>query len=164
MDQAANLLGATALAVSDRLTEAVVGAAGDVSAAAALNALHELLEAPSVDQLRQVLGLTHSGTVRLVDRLENQELVVRGAGPDARTAAVHLTRKGRAAARRVMAARAAVLEEALAPFDERQQIALGMALGELLRHLDRPAGKARWTCRLCDTTACGRFEDRCPMA
>ena len=22
----------------------------------------------------------------------------------------------------------------------------------------------RWTCRLCDTTACGRLQDRCPVA
>jgi DNA-binding MarR family transcriptional regulator len=164
VDQAANLLGATALAVADRQAEAVVRVAGDASSAAALNALHEFLDAPSVDLLRQVLGLTHSGTVRLLDRLEAQELVIRAAGPDARTASVHLTRKGRAAARRVGAARAAVLDEALSPFDERQRAALGQALGELLSRLVREPGVTRWTCRLCDTTACGRAEDRCPMA
>ena len=35
----------------------------------ALSALHHFLDAPSVDLLRQVLGLTSSGPVRLLDRL-----------------------------------------------------------------------------------------------
>ena len=161
MDGAANLLGAAALALSDRQAAAVVRVAGDASSAAALNALNELLDAPSIDLLRQVLGLTHSGTVRLLDRLEDQELVLRGAGPDGRTASVHLTRKGRAAARRVSAARAAVLDEALAPFDARQRAALGQALGELLSNVVRTSGAGPWACRLCDTTACG---EQCPMA
>jgi DNA-binding MarR family transcriptional regulator len=164
VDQPANLLGAFVLAIADRQADAVVRAAGDASSAAALNALHDFLEEPSVDLLRQVLGLTHSGTVRLLDRLEAQALVTRGPGPDARTAAVRLTRKGTAAARQVAAARAAVLEEALAPLDRRQRTAIGQALGELLTHLVREPGATRWTCRLCDTTACGRPEGQCPVA
>jgi DNA-binding MarR family transcriptional regulator len=164
VDQPANLLGALALAISDRQAEAVVRVAGDASSAAALNALQEFLEAPSVDLLRQVLGLTHSGTVRLLDRLEAQGLVARGPGPDARTASVRLTRKGGAAARRVSAARAAVLEQALAGLDDRQRAALGQAFGEVLTQLIREPGATRWTCRLCDTKACGRPEDRCPVA
>src|SRR5262249_61555822 len=39
------------------------------SAAAALSALLHFLDRPTVDLLRQVLGLTSSGTVRLVDPL-----------------------------------------------------------------------------------------------
>ena len=163
MDQPANLLGAFVLAVADRQTDAVVRVAGDASSAAALNALQDFLDQPSVDLLRQVLGLTHSGTVRLLDRLEAQGLVARAPGPDARTVAVRLTRKGSAAARQVSAARAAVLEEALAPLDRRQRMAIGQALGELLSHLVPEPVATRWTCRLCDTAACGRPEGRCPL-
>ncbi|MCU1602931.1 MAG: hypothetical protein JWO22_3640, partial [Frankiales bacterium] len=57
MDQSANVLGALALTVADRQAEAVSAVAGDPSAAAALSALANLLEAPSIERLRQVLGL-----------------------------------------------------------------------------------------------------------
>ena len=49
------------------------------SAAAALSALLHFLDRPSVDLLRQVLGLTSSGTVRLVDRLAESGLCAAGA-------------------------------------------------------------------------------------
>ena len=40
------------------------------SAPAALGALHEFLGGASVDELRQVVGLSPSGAVRLIDKLE----------------------------------------------------------------------------------------------
>src|SRR5947208_6967587 len=100
----ANLLGALALAVDDRMADAVVAAAGhSVTAATALSALDHLrvLEAPSIERLSQALGLTHSGTVRLVDRLEEGGYARRQRGADGRSAAVLLTPAGRGAAARV---------------------------------------------------------------
>ena len=44
--------------------------------------------------LAGVLGLTHSGTVRLVDRLEDDGLLRRGQGQDARVVTLELTAKG----------------------------------------------------------------------
>ena len=81
-----NLLGAMALAVSDRMAEALADRSGrSESAAATLSALDQLLGEPSIDQLSRVLGLSQSGTVRLVDRLEQDGLVRRGSGEDGRT-------------------------------------------------------------------------------
>ncbi len=157
------MLGALALTVADRQAEAVTAVAGDLSAAAAVSALSQLLEAPSIERLRQVLGLTHSGTVRLVDRLVDQDLVVRGPGPDGRTAAIVLTGRGRSVARQVARARAAVLEEVLAPLDPRVRAAIGQGLGVLLSGIAREEGDVRWTCRLCDTAACGRLDGSCPV-
>ena len=92
MDHTGNVLGALALAVADRTADAVGGAAGQsASAATALSALHHFLDDPSVDRLRQVLGLTASGTVRLIDRLEQANLVTRGPGTDGRSVSVRLT-------------------------------------------------------------------------
>jgi hypothetical protein len=55
---AANLLGAVALAVGDRITEATAEAAGGSrSAAASLSALDQFLNGPSIDVLARVLGL-----------------------------------------------------------------------------------------------------------
>ena len=80
---AANVLGALSLVVADRMNAAVeaVVALGP-SAPAALAALHEFLDGGSVTQLSSVLGLSHSGTVRLVDRLAVEGLVERVGAQD----------------------------------------------------------------------------------
>jgi len=102
LDRAANLLGALSLVIADQAADAVTEAAGrSESAAAALSALLHFLDRPSVDRLCQVLGLTSSGAVRLLDRLEESGYVTRGPGADGRTASVALTEAGRLAAARV---------------------------------------------------------------
>ena len=165
MDRAANLLGALGLVVADRMTDAIEGTSRQsFTTATALAALHDFLDEPSVDLLRQVLGLTSSGTVRLVDRLVDAGYVRRGTGPDGRTTAVRLTAAGRRAAAKVVAARGAVLEEALAAVPARDRAAFERSLGTVLVGLMRGPGATRWICRLCDTAACGRPEGRCPVA
>lgn len=66
-DRLANLIGAFALAITDRARDAVRSAAdaGDSVAAALVHLSH----APpgGIDTLRRALGLSHSATVRLVD-------------------------------------------------------------------------------------------------
>lgn len=89
-DRAANVLGALAGTVTDQMTAAMLAAAdlparGSSSAVAALLAIDEFLDTPTVDQVRRVLGLTPSGAVRLIDRLEADGLVARGPGADGRS-------------------------------------------------------------------------------
>ena len=96
LDRAGNLLGVLALSVSDRTSDAVGAAAGQSqTAAVALSALHHFLDDPSIDLLRRVLGLTPSGTVRLVDRLEEAGYVERRPGRDGREVSLRLTGAGR---------------------------------------------------------------------
>ncbi|MGH9095403.1 MAG: MarR family transcriptional regulator, partial [Acidimicrobiales bacterium] len=96
----ANLLGALSLAVSDRMATVVAGTSEhSETAASAISALAQFLHGPSVDRLSQVVGLSQSGGVRLVDRLQRDGLVERRPGGDRRTAAVSLTARGRRAAR-----------------------------------------------------------------
>jgi DNA-binding MarR family transcriptional regulator len=149
--------------------DALSGAGHADSAAAALSALHQFLDQPTLDQLRRVLGLTPSGAVRLVDRLATDGLVQRGPGTDGRTRSVRLTAKGRRAAQRIQAARAGVLAGALAELsvDERGQ--LHALTSKVLSHLvvaKVQSGQSGhgWTCRLCDLVACGRPEGHCPAA
>jgi DNA-binding MarR family transcriptional regulator len=158
LDQPGNLLGALATAVSDRVAES-----GSDSAAAALSALLHILDRPSVDQLRQVLGLTSSGTVRLVDRLVAAGYVERGSGADGRATTVALTPAGRRAARQVTARRAAVLDAALSALTPPERAVFGELAGKVLAGLIREPGATRWTCRLCDTAVCGRYRGRCPV-
>lgn len=170
--RAANVVGALALVLTDRMADAVEGAAAQAeSGATALSALvHVLPPDPSIDLLRQVLGLTHSGTVRLVDRLEAAGQVRRVAGGDGRSTAVRLTAAGRRAASRVTIGRAAELHVALQVLTSHEQEQLADLAGRVLAGLRRDgAGAAqgsveRWTCRLCDTAACGRLQGRCPVA
>ena len=164
-DRTANVLGALALVVADRMADAVAGAAGhSVTAATALSALHHFLDRPSIDLLRQVLGLTSSGTVRLVDRLEHDGYVQRGPGADGRSTSISLTPAGREAAARVSAARAEVLASLLDRLSPEERGVLDALASRLLVGTARGPGATRWICRLCDTTTCGRPEGRCPIA
>ncbi len=62
LDHTGNLLGALSLSVADRTADAVGDAAGQSQTAAiALSALNDFLDAPSMDRLRSVLGLTPVG-------------------------------------------------------------------------------------------------------
>lgn len=165
LDRTGNLLGALSLAVTDRTSAAVGGAAGQSdSAAVALSALHHFLDDPSVDLLRQVLGLTPSGTVRLVDRLQDAGYVTRGHGRDGRSVSLRLTASGRRVAARVSTARGEVLEDALSRLAPAERQALDEVVSRILVGLIRGPGAIRWMCRLCDTTACGRQDGRCPVA
>ena len=153
-----NVLGALSLVVADQMSDAVAAAADQsLTAAAALSALEHFADGCSVDRLRRILGLTSSGTVRLVDRLVAAGEVRRREGPDGRTTSIELTAAGRRAARRVTAARAGVLEDALgdlspAERDDLERLAARVLDGVVRRKLAREAGDStRWICRLCDT-------------
>jgi DNA-binding MarR family transcriptional regulator len=171
---AANLLGALSLVVADRVNTAVEAIATlGPSAPAALAAMHEFLDGGSVTQLSSVLGLTHSGTVRLVDRLAAEGLVERVGAQDGRAVSVVLTRRGRRTAEQVLQTREKSLTSALSALsaDEIDNLAamldtmlttvtLARAEERSARTNDRPQP---WLCRLCDLAACGRSEGNCPV-
>ena len=173
-ERLANVLGAFALAMSDELEGATARAAGRTGAGpAAIVALSDLLAGRSVDDLRRAVGLTHSGGVRVVDRLVGDGLAERRPGPDGRSVALALTPAGRRLAGKVRNARQQTLQQALDVLDDREQAQLGSLLDKLVggvvdRRLEgrraggTPAGG--WLCRLCDPVACQRPEGRCPAA
>jgi DNA-binding MarR family transcriptional regulator len=152
-----NVLGALALEVARRVQEAgeAAGPHG-ASVPAALTALHGLTGGQSIDALRRVVGLTHSGAVRLVDRLAAAGLVERRVGVDGRAVALQLTPEGRRAARRVLARREAAIETVLAPLPPRERADLARLHERLLTHMTGDRRDRRRVCRLCDVDACGR--------
>ena len=167
LDRTGNLFGALSLAIADRTGEAVTARAGarSISGAAALSALLHFLERPSIDLLRQVLGLTSSGTVRLVDRLERDGLVVREGGVDGRvtTIVAHPRRSaGRPPGRGGPCRGARALPSR--PRAVRARDTSTRLLGQVLVGMIRGPGATRWMCRLCDTEACGRERGECPVA
>jgi MarR family transcriptional regulator, negative regulator of the multidrug operon emrRAB len=158
----ANLLGALGLALADRLA-AAAELAGGASAAAALVALGDAQAGASIDALAGIAGLSHSGTVRLVDRLERDQLVERRRGADQRSAALDLTPAGRRLARRVLTRRDAEMHSVLALLTAGEQDAIARGAERVLRSLGRPAEAEPRLCRMCDLEACGRPRGRCPV-
>ena len=159
----ANVLGAVALAVADQIAVTVTPAGGrSDSAAAALSALYHFPGHPTVDRLGQVLGLTHSGAVRLVDRLADAGLVERTPGADRRSRSVHLTAAGRRAAHRVSDRRIHYLTSLLAGFSPAETDALRELLGRVMGQVVQHKQGGAWICRMCHLQACGRAAGSCP--
>jgi MarR family transcriptional regulator, negative regulator of the multidrug operon emrRAB len=151
----ANLLGALALAVCERLGSATAGPAGRLPASEPA-ALVTLAHYPdqSIDVLAQTLGLTHSGAVRLVDRLEAAGLVRRAPAGSGRTLALRLSAEGRRAARKVLARRQETLEQLLEALDA-EDVSRLEGIGErLLAMLTTDRRSAHHICRLCNEGVC----------
>ena len=165
-----NLLASLSLNLAEEGQQALERASGlSGSAAVALLALEEFLGGAHVGRLADVLGLTHSGAVRLVTQLERDGLAERHTGVDRRRVNVQLTAQG---VRRARAARSA-RDEVIASATGKLTAADGQALEALLESLvsarvasridARRAGESgAWWCRACDFAACGRDQGACP--
>jgi DNA-binding MarR family transcriptional regulator len=161
VDRTANLLGATGLALHDRIAGAMADASGrSMADAAALNAIGQA-PGTSIRAVAIVTGLTHPGAVRVIDRLERDGLVERGAGADGRTVGVRLTAAGASLFRRQTRARAEALEALVAGLSVSDRVALEELLVALLGALTTSEEQAEHTCRLCDESSCP--QERCPV-
>jgi MarR family transcriptional regulator, negative regulator of the multidrug operon emrRAB len=170
----ANLLGTLSTGVTDAINESTAAAADlDGVAPAALVALLDFVPSGSVQALSQVVGLTHSGAVRIVDRLVAEGLVNREASSDARTRSITLTASGMKVALRVRRARDRVVGQAIEQLTDNERATLTKLcerlIADITRHRlerrragDTPAGGA--LCRMCDFGACGREKGNCPAA
>lgn len=164
MTREANLLGTLSLAVADRIEVTGGAVVGHSSAArAALSALAMFLEKPSIEELSEVLGLSHSATVRTVDRLEGEGFVVRESAPDRRAVAIAITAEGRKAGRSLVAARHAATETLLSGLDDGERARFVGILEKLLARIVALEGKPNRICRLCDPGACGHWDRNCPV-
>jgi MarR family transcriptional regulator, negative regulator of the multidrug operon emrRAB len=145
----------------------------DGSAPAALVAFLDFSPHGSIRALSRVVGLTHSGAVRLADRLVAAGYLERHPGVDARSLTLALTPSGRALAQRLRAAREDALTQAIEELSGEQRVTLSEICEQLIATLTRlrleqraagvePAGGA--LCRMCDFAACGRHEGNCPAA
>ena len=151
----ANLLGAAVLGLHDELRLAVerrTGRSGE--APAAIVALgHQ--PGLSNDGLTQLLGLTHTGTVRLIDRLVADGLVERRtAERDRRGVALHLTRAGAKARRKILSEREAVMRPLVSQLKKSERAALASVLAKLLKSVGEDDAHKLRICRLCDSEAC----------
>jgi len=148
-----NILAAWALAVSDAVREAAQDATGLGGAAPA--ALVAIVADPgmSIDALRHVLGLSHPGAVRLVDRLVEQGWVRRAHGVG-RTLLLEPTDAGHLAERRIAAAREKAVAQVLAGLPDSDLATMARLVDPVLAvTVDDPEAMRR-LCRLCDRDVC----------
>ncbi|HET9740435.1 MAG TPA: MarR family transcriptional regulator [Solirubrobacteraceae bacterium] len=153
-----NLVGALGVAIGDRLARA--GAAG--SAAEALVALGGEGVGMTIDALARRVGLSHSGAVRLVERLVRDGKVQRSRGFDQRTAALALTPEGYRTVRRILARRQLELESLLGLLSTDEQRDFVESAERLLARLGESEADSERICRLCDRDACGHSRGTCP--
>lgn len=100
------------------------------------------------------MRLSHSGTVRLIDRLEADGLVERHRGADERSAALVLTTMGEQRMQDILTERRRTLEQAIEPLSFSEQAQLTALLEKLLTHLTCGREQADFVCQLCEIEAC----------
>lgn len=154
-DRTANLLGVVGLLVADRIADtarAILKHAGETPAAVVVIGYGF---GPSNDRLRSILGLSHPGTVRLVDRLVADGLVERREGADdKRAVALYLTRRGKALREQLLQGRLAAIRSLLAPLTAEERTTFDALLHKLLASMDTTDLQRRTLCRLCDDRVC----------
>jgi DNA-binding MarR family transcriptional regulator len=145
-----NLWAAWTLRSHDVLTSALPSGLG-LRDAAALT-LIDSHPGCSVDWLPARIGLTQSGAVRLVDRLESLGYLARARA--GRAVRLSLLPPGQDALREWNQAREAAGDEALGGLSPAQREQLTALLGQALSNTQRRRVEADTTCRLCDWSAC----------
>jgi MarR family transcriptional repressor of emrRAB len=157
----ANMLAAFAGEITERVGAVIKTHPNQTdSASAALNIMG-FWEGITNAQLARALKLSHTATVRLVDKLEAQGFVQARGGEDKRATHLYLTEAGREAVQPSLAARCAAVDgylDALTPTEERQ---FSKLLEKLMRPLGVDAYGVSHFCRLCDFVSCPA--DQCPM-
>jgi MarR family transcriptional repressor of emrRAB len=162
-DQVINLFGALVLTVSSamesNIDQAVSLSEGHSAALVAI--VHHPDQ--SIDELSQVIKLSHSGAVRAVDRLVTAGLAIRAVGTDGRTVRLRVTQSGRRKVELILKARRTSLNtfiSRLSPDEKRQ---LTNVCCKLLSEVAKSPSEAHRICRLCDESICFA-KGSCPVA
>jgi DNA-binding MarR family transcriptional regulator len=153
-DRTANLLGALGLAVADRIdrtAQAILSHAGETPAALVVIGYGL---GPSTEQVRRILGLSHPGTVRLIDRLVGDGLVERRPGRDKRAVALHLTDRGKTLREELLQGRLAAIRPLLQSLTDQEQATLSALLEKMLASCGATDLERCTICRLCDDRVC----------
>ena len=154
-----NLLGAASLAVAEAIREAVEREVGFGGAVPAALVTIDAYPGRGIEQLRAALGLSQPGTVRLVDRLEQEGWAERGSG-QGRSVALRLTPAGRGIVEELLLARERTLSAMLEPLTRTERARLMPVLEKLLGAQTHERRDLEHLCRLCQREAC----ENCPVA
>lgn len=156
----ANLLGAAALAIEDRISRAVVGAGVSREEASVLVTVSGT-SGLTIRDVSEILGMSHPGTVRLVLRLVHRGAVEKRTGRDKREAHLLLTDVGRDMVARILRAREETLVSLVERVEPRYRRVFESTIEEVLRSLVTTDLDTFRICRLCDEGVCD--QRRCPV-
>ena len=155
-----NVIGAIAVAFADEINRVASSNAPEEGPAASALALIRHAPGISIRSLASGVGLTHAGTVRLVDRLESLGLIERRIhATDARTRSLHLTGEGEMSCDGILRARDDVISRGLSALTKEEQSVLGALAERMLRAIVEDEAHAYRICRLCDYERC----KNCPV-
>lgn len=157
---ALNQLSAFALAVNDKLDATLSENFGRSHSEIETLVSVRHCDSFTVGWLGEVLGLTHSAAVRIVDRLESDGRIRRTPQTNRRFVGLVLTPAGVELADEILNTRQEVLEHLFEDVDDKAlEKALPVFRGILGQTSDSKLTSYR-RCRLCDEVMCG---ERCPV-
>jgi DNA-binding MarR family transcriptional regulator len=152
--RATNLLGAFLTGLHDHLGRQIEAASGLPGEGAAALVTIRYNEGCTVEFLRKVLGLSHSWTVRVVEKLQKDGLVEKRQGSDRRAVALHLTGAGARMVQGIVRSRRRCLDQVLQSLTAREQEHLTPLLERMLAVITVNADTAEAICRLCEVDVC----------
>lgn len=157
-----NLIGAFATTVSSDIENKISELDGrSLSHEAALVAIYNHPN-ETIDVLSKVLGLTHSGAVRLINTLEKEGFVERGKSTqDARSVVLCITSHGSERVKSILDNREKATLKLLECFNEEQEQSFLGLLEVAMGHLTNEQIEARRICRLCNEGVCRKLG--CPV-
>ena len=159
--RAVNLLGAFVDAMYRRIEGNIStnhGMGGEAPAAIVMIGTNPLR---TLDFLARALELSHSGTVRLVDKLARELLVERRSCADKRAVALVLTERGMRRMRSILRARRECLESVFEVLSVKDQSQLTHAIEAMLANITTSDQVAETICRLCEEAVCP--QRNCPV-
>ncbi|PZD73952.1 hypothetical protein C1752_01633 [Acaryochloris thomasi RCC1774] len=149
-----NVFGALSLALADDLLQVTQNHVPSSSPAAAISLVGHM-PGMSINQLCGALRLSHSGAVRLVDRLVRHDLLCRGqSATDGRTISLTLTQAGKVKCQQILSSRQNLLACALDSLNPSERETLGRLAEKMLRNILKGEEHAYKICRLCDPFIC----------
>jgi MarR family transcriptional regulator, negative regulator of the multidrug operon emrRAB len=159
-----NIWAAISLAAVDKMEQAF--AAETKRGPSAIAAIMQIGADPglSIERLRQIIALSHSATVRLLDQLAADDLIRReaSAGADRRARALYLTERGKQLFDAAKAARRQIAVAALERLSAQERTQLTTIVEKMFPALVTADGiDGEVVCRFCDDKACP--PERCPV-
>ena len=150
-----NVFGAFALMVSDEIIQASSSQAPQAGPTASALALLAHMPGLSIRMLSVGVGLSHAGTVRLVDRLATEGLIERrDHSSDGRTRSLYLTEAGKTVSDDVLNSRDQIIAEGLAVLTHEEMKILGQLSARVLRVRLESLEHSYRICRLCCHEGC----------
>lgn len=141
-------------AVSLALTESIQSSAEDLTPSAIAALISAVNNPPmSIGEVARTIGLTHSATVRLVDRLE-AEALVRRQRRIGREVAVEITPRGRRRVAQILDAREQVIDGLLVPLAAEERTTLSHLFDKILTHAVETGASRDRLCRMCRRADC----------